>query len=116
MFEGDDLVGTWLVLKAEASAITENVEVDWSFETEGTMTFGIDGTGANDYKMTYRGQSDVKQGAFKWRRLPDALLLRENQSEIKFEVVTARPNYQELMVKFVESNGTLSIVYALERQ
>lgn len=115
LFEGDKMVGTWIVLKADASAATQNVDVDWTFDTDGTMRFDATGEGFSDYSMTYGGETDVNQGEFIWRRTPSEILVREGAKETRYEIMTDRPNYQELMVTFQEANGTITITYALER-
>lgn len=115
----DNIVGTWNVMTAEATAYVDGVAYpDIEVQTNGTMQFKEDGTGEADFTMTFLDDTDEVVGPFDWERDGFEIIVSTNGEEsIRYANVTNEANYQELQVTYEDpdSNDEVEFTFKLER-
>ena len=114
----DRLVGTWNVLRAEATAYVDGYAIDGiTVNTDGTLKFNSDGSGKADFSMSFLDTNEAVEGNFNWERSGFEIVLTMDGEELRYAVITDEPNYQELQVTYKdeEDGDEVEFLFIMER-
>lgn len=117
--ESDVIIGTWNVVRADATAYVDGFRVDGiEVHTTGTLKFDDNGTGYADFSLTFLDDTDTAEGPFVWRRDGFELVIHQEEEELRYAVLKDETNLQHLQVTYEEelSNDEVEFTFVLERR